>query len=219
MSNGQLQLETGASPRSARGRVACARHAPKAAAGGFTLIELLMTVTVAAIMMAIAIPAMGTFLQNQRIASTASTLMYALSYARSEAVKENNPTTLGVGGIEVCPSLNGATCDNAGNWSDGWIVLTPNPNIAGPLQVLGSLPPGVTVTQTQNPSLPAVIFQGNGMLPSGVIAALGVSYIQFKICDTRAGAFARDVELNATGHVQASPQVGEDVAGNPMNCP
>ena len=115
-------------------------------ARGFTLIELMMTLTVAAIMMAIAIPSMRTFLQNQRIASTASTLMFALSYARSEAVKENNPTTLGVGGIEVCPSLNGATCDNAGNWSDGWVVLSPNPNIVGPLQVLGSLAPGVTVS-------------------------------------------------------------------------
>ena len=141
-------------------------------ARGFTLIELMMTLTVAAIMMAIAIPSMRTFLQNQRIASTASTLMYALSYARSEAVKENNPTTLGVGGIEVCPSLNGATCDNAGNWSDGWVVLSPNPNIVGPLQVLGSLPPGVTVTQ--NAALPAVIFQGTGMLPPGQVAAFGV---------------------------------------------
>ena len=184
---------------------------------GFTLIELMMTITVGAIMMAIAIPSMRTFLQNQRIASTASTLMYALSYARSEAVKENNPTTLGVGGIEVCPSLNGTTCDNAGNWSDGWVVLTPNPNIVGPLQVLGSLPPGVTVTQ--NAALPAIIFQGNGMLPAGQVAGLGVPYVQFKICDTRVGPYARDVELNATGHVQASPQVGQDVAGNPLNCP
>jgi prepilin-type N-terminal cleavage/methylation domain-containing protein len=191
---------------------------------GFTLIELMMTMTVAAIMMAFAIPSMRTFLQNQRIASSATTLMYALSYARSEAVKENNPTTSGVGGIEVCPSLDGATCDNAGNWSDGWIVLSPNPNIAGPLLVLGSLPPGVTVTQ--NAALPAIIFQGNGMLPSGQVAALAVPYVQFKICDTRvnpptgtAPLYARDVELNATGHVQSAPQIGEDVAGNPLSCP
>ena len=57
---------------------------------GFTLIELLVTVAIAGLVMAFAIPAMGTFVKNERLTTQINTLVGHLAYARSEAVREGN---------------------------------------------------------------------------------------------------------------------------------
>jgi len=179
---------------------------------GFTLVELVIVMAVAGVLLALAVPNMRQFMQNQRLSSSAAALITALNYARSEAIKEDVPTTFGVGGVEVCASADGLNCDVAGNWNNGWIVLTPTNAV--PLQVVGPLPAGMTVTQ--NAAMPAVIFQSSGMLPTG---ALAVPQLQFKFCDTRGAAYAREVEVNATGYVAGSPTPGFDVAQVALACP
>ena len=180
--------------------------------GGFTLIELLIVMTVGGIILGLAVPAMRQFVQNQRLSSAATSLVFALNYARSEAIKEDVPSTFGVGGVQVCASADGLTCDPAGAWQNGWIVLSPNS--ATPLQVSGPLPAGVTVSQ--NAPTPQVIFMSTGQLPTG---ALAVAQLQFKFCDPRGGAFAHEIEVNQTGYVAGSPIAGVDVAQVPLVCP
>jgi type IV fimbrial biogenesis protein FimT len=80
---------------------------------GFTLIELLVTLSVAAILITIAIPNFQTFLMSNRMASQANDLITALSLARSEAVKR-------AANVSVCASSDGATCTVS--WAQGWIV-------------------------------------------------------------------------------------------------
>jgi type IV fimbrial biogenesis protein FimT len=80
---------------------------------GFTLIELLVTLSVAAILVTIAIPNFQTFLMSNRMASQANDLITALSLARSEAVKR-------AANVSVCASSDSATC--TGSWEQGWIV-------------------------------------------------------------------------------------------------
>jgi type IV fimbrial biogenesis protein FimT len=179
---------------------------------GFTLVELLVVMSCAGILLGLAVPSMRQFMQNQRLSSAAASLITALNYARSEAVKEDLPSTVGVGGVEVCASADGVNCDVAGNWNNGWIVLSAANAV--PLQVSGPLPTGMTVSQ--NSAMPAVIFQSSGMLPTG---ALVVPQLEFKFCDTRGAAFAREVEVNATGYVAGSPTPGFDVAQVALACP
>jgi type IV fimbrial biogenesis protein FimT len=174
---------------------------------GFSLFELMIVMAIAAILASLAIPAMRSFLQNQQAISAATTLVSALNYARSEAIKED-VSTAGGGGVSICPSSNGVTCDALGNWANGWIVLSSvNP---APLAVSGALPAGMTLTST--PATLKIVFQPNGMttLPA---------MVEFKFCDSRGANWAREVEVSLTGSIQAASQPGLDVSGVPLACP
>src|ERR1039457_2199475 len=92
-----------------RTQPATARPAALGATAGFTLIELMITLTVAAILVTAGVPAFSAFVQNTRLSGQASSLVYSLSFARSEAIKSGAQ-----GGITVCSSINGNTC--GGTW-------------------------------------------------------------------------------------------------------
>ena len=99
---------------------------------GFTLIELIVTIVVAAILSALAIPAFQTFVMNDRDSAQINALAYSFNYARSEAVKEDLP-----GGVTVCPST-GAICSGTAAWAQGWIVYYTDAN--NTVQVLQTIP-------------------------------------------------------------------------------
>jgi type IV fimbrial biogenesis protein FimT len=174
---------------------------------GFTLIELMVSLTVAGILFAIAIPAFNSFLQNDRDTGQANSLVESLSYARSEAVKRASPN-----GIAVCPSANGAACD-AGPWTEGWIVTYIDPVTPGNTIVLQAIPAlsGTnTVTPVAGPAT-GITFNSNGTAP--------LAPFTLRICDQRGAAFARQVEVNLTGRVAASQKPGFSVGGAALACP
>jgi type IV fimbrial biogenesis protein FimT len=176
---------------------------------GFTLIELIVTIGVAAILSAIAIPAFRSFLQNDRDAAQANSLVGSLGYARSEAVKRASTN-----GVAVCPSANGAACD-AGPWTEGWIVTYIDPVTPANTVVLQAIP-ALSGTNTVTPVAgPATGITFNS---SGTVAA-GQAPFTLRICDQRGAAFARQVEVNATGRVAASQRPGFSVSGAALACP
>jgi len=59
----------------------------KSRRAGFTLIELMVTLSVAAILMAIAIPNIRNFLSNNRLSSGVNDLLHSIQVARTEAIK------------------------------------------------------------------------------------------------------------------------------------
>jgi len=56
---------------------------------GFTLIELMITITVAAILLGIAIPSFNYLTVSSKLTTTANDLVTAIGVARSEAIKRN----------------------------------------------------------------------------------------------------------------------------------
>jgi type IV fimbrial biogenesis protein FimT len=186
-------------------------RAPGNSLGGFTLFELLVTMSIAAILMTLAIPAMRHFVQEQQDSSAASSLVANLNYARSEAIKEDLPTGAGIG-VSFCASTGAGanpTCDTP-NWANGWIVLSSANAV--PLQVAGALPAGLTLDTF--PANPAIVFQANGTAPAIAVGANG--RVMFVVCDVRGPAYAREVEVNVTGIIQAAATPGFDVSGAPI---
>lgn len=179
-------------------------------ARGFSLLELMIVLSIAAIVAAIAVPGMRSFLQNQQSLSAATNLMSSLNYARSEAIKEDVQAT-GGNGITMCASTNGTTCDPAGDWNNGWIVQSTNGANVVTLEVTGPLQAGLALTTA--PATPAVTFQPDGTTTLGAL-------VEFTLCDSRGGAYAREVEVDVSGRVQAASQQGFDVTGaTALACP
>jgi type IV fimbrial biogenesis protein FimT len=168
------------------------------------LIEILVTVTVAGILLSLAVPAFSSFVLNDRDAAQINSLAGSFNYARSEAVKRNT-----AGGIMVCPSTDALTCTGT-PWSGGWIVLNLTATDPPPL-VLQAVPE-LNGTNT----LKAVgAAAGITFLSSGLVSAP----LTLQVCDRRGALYARDVEVNATGRVASSQTPGQSVSGAALACP
>ena len=83
-------------------------HMPKRLRG-FTLIELMVTLTMAAVLMLLAVPSMQKLLANQQLSGSASELMTTAMQARSAALKFNQR-------VIVQPT------ESDGDWTKGWRI-------------------------------------------------------------------------------------------------
>ena len=90
-------------------------------AGGFTLIELLVTIAVAAILLTIGVPSFQELFNRNRVATVTNDFLTGINYARSEAVKNAQTTT-------ICMSNDQATCTGNTGWANGWIIWVDRNN-------------------------------------------------------------------------------------------
>lgn len=139
------------------GSLPAARARPRQRTGtaGFTLLELMITVTILAIVAALAAPPFVTMFRTHRAKSVANELLAALNLARSEAARRGQA-------VSVCKSRDGSSCGGSGTqWDNGWMVFV-NENAATEgspavrdsgeliLQVRQNLPAGVTLRPNSN---------------------------------------------------------------------
>ena len=106
---------------------------------GFTLVELMVTISVAAILISVAIPNYQTFVMSNRMSSQANNLITAFGMARSEAVKR-------AANVTVCASSNSTTTTPPtciGSWAQGWIVQD---SAGTPIRVQGALGGATTLS-------------------------------------------------------------------------
>ena len=174
----------------------------------------MVTLAVAAILLAIAVPALRVFIQNNREDAEADSLISSLDYARSEAVKRD-------ANVEACASVVGAAtpaCSDATAWSTGWIVETsgPAPTV---LQVKSPLQGGNTLSGTFNGAgVTHITFEPNGFVKAAAGSGL-YNTTYFTLCDSRGAPYARDIEISAVGAVEASPTTGQTLNGQALACP
>ena len=85
------------------------------AVGGFSLIELMVAVSVAAVLLAAAIPAFSSMMARNQLAVASNELRGALLAARQAAVMQGRP-------VSLCAGTPEAGC--TGDWSTGqWLVF------------------------------------------------------------------------------------------------
>lgn len=112
---------------------------------GFSLIELIVVVTIAAVLLGVAVPSFRDFMATQRVKNTAFDFAADLLLARSEAVKRNASVTLAPAGAA---------------WADGWTVSAGATTLA-----TKTAAPNVTITPDPDPT-PSVAYMGNGRIAS-----------------------------------------------------
>jgi len=85
---------------------------------GFSLLELMITLSVAAILLVIAVPSFRDLMHRSQVSSANNELLASLAYARTEAINRGQL-------VLMCPSANGAAaCAGGKTFDTGWIVYT-----------------------------------------------------------------------------------------------
>lgn len=88
---------------------------------GFTLIELMVSLSVLAVLSAVAIPNLVQFGREARMSMLSNQFLADLANARSEAIKRGRRVVL-------CKSADGLACTSVGHWNQGWLVFEDTNN-------------------------------------------------------------------------------------------
>lgn len=83
---------------------------------GFSLIELMVTVSIAAILISMGIPAFQNYALKQRLNAAVNALHNDLLMARSQAIHRDMQ-------VIACPLKAQSGCTGKTDWSEGWIVF------------------------------------------------------------------------------------------------
>lgn len=119
---------------------------------GLTLVEFLISLAIVSILVAIVVPSLSEFINENRLTSTMSQLVNDLNLARAEAVKRNSR-------VLVCARASTtSTCASVTDWGNGWLVCydgnsddvcdagtADDPN---PIRVVSPLHATLTLTST-----------------------------------------------------------------------
>jgi type IV fimbrial biogenesis protein FimT len=91
--------------------------------GGFSLLELIVAITIAGVLVGLAVPNMRSFNQNNRLTDASNDLLRSLQVARSEAITRQRTVVL-------CASSNPTADTPTCNYDafNGWIVFEDNNN-------------------------------------------------------------------------------------------
>ena len=126
---------------------------------GVTLIELVITLSIAAILMTIAVPSFQDLMRNNRTAVQVNEFLTTLNLARSEAVKRG-------ASVSVCSSINSTACRTSDqtNWAGGWILYVTG---SSPLEIL-RVWPAMSGTATFTATAGEVTFRGTGQAAAAI---------------------------------------------------
>lgn len=169
---------------------------------GFTLVELMITLAIAAIVLAIAIPSFNTQMMNSRSAALGEDFATAMNYARVEAVSRRAR-------VSVCASDDRTNC-NTTDWRAGFIAFVddvasdtatpPVVNTANILRVWQAVDERAVITVTQGGAASFVRFTGTGAL-ARISANPAIINVAFTNCTNDA---ARTITVGMSGLVSVA---------------
>lgn len=146
-------------------------------ARGYTLVEMMVSISIAAILLAIAVPSYHGSRLNSQLRAASNDLIGSINLARSEAIKRGGTVTL-------CASSDGETC--GGTWRQGWVIRAG----ADVIHTAGAVPDGFRITESAGNV--TVLFQSTGV---------DTTAATFTVCrrSPTPGAHERVISMDATG--------------------
>lgn len=219
---------------------------PPPASRGFTLLELLVTVSLAAIILAMGVPSFTSMIANNRITTTANDFLGAMALARSEAIKRGQPVTLCKADFSgTAPECDSSACSSSSGdhcWEQGWLVFS-DVNSNGTvdddndttycegggvdtdciIRVYPALPKvSPPMTLRNSASKRALVYQGVGALKDiaeGATNSASPGNSTFRLCLGSDLAKGRAIPVNATGRAVVQKN-GEPAGSTPLTtCP
>lgn len=189
---------------------------PRRHTTGFTLMEVMLAVTIASILVGVAIPSFRQFILNSRLTGAANDLTIAFTTARAQAIKTHVQTIVC---LSADPTAATPACD--GNGTQGWVVFSDTsgngtPDVGEPVTLRHTAIPNSVKVRT----IPAVNAGFVAYSPSGFskqIAAVGVDLTNIILCDSRGNtaeygannSTARVIQISTTGRSRVSRVVTE----------
>ena len=158
----------------------------------FTLIELMITIAVAAVVLTLGVPSFSSVIERNQLSAYTNQLVSSLHFARSEAVRRNQP-------IKVCHSNNATDCNGTG-YENGWIIFVDDDDDGS----LGSTEELIRV----NEGLPAnYTFNVNGNLDEFAFNSKGISTNQgrFVLCKNNTLSSSRAIFIGPAGRTRLAP--------------
>ena len=95
---------------------------------GLTVVEFLIGFTVIAVIALVTAPSLSGLLQSHQIGTAATELARGLSLAKTEADKRHST-------VRVCPSSDGMSCRQDGDWNRGWLVFSDGNGDGSPQEI------------------------------------------------------------------------------------
>ena len=157
---------------------------------GFTILELMITVSIAAVLLVIGVPAFQNYGAQQRMNASISALHSDLVLARSQAIHLDVQ-------VIACPGNLSDGCTGATDWSQGWIIFSD------------------INTDRQHQQLEPLLRHGQGAEQMAIRGSAGRTTLRFYpngsapgsnssilLCDRRGPEFARKLILSNLGRVR-----------------
>jgi len=169
---------------------------------GLSAVELMIGLAVALIMTTMAVPSYSSAVHKNRISAVTTQLYTSLNTARSVALKRRSS-------VRVCPSDNGSSCRNDGEWSDGWLIFEDvnannTPDTAEIIQLVDDLDGDINIQVAAEVS-DFVQFQ-----PTGAAIGSGGNSGQFRLCHSNSNADSRAINVSASGRVNSVKRTQAD---------
>jgi len=171
---------------------------------GFTLLELMITVAIAAILLAVAIPSFQNTMARAQLTTKTNDFLAGLASAHNEAIKNNTRAVM-------CASTNGAAC-NGTAWTNGWLVFvdTDRDGVLDAGETITNVRPAVNgLTIVGNATVnDTITFSSDGLL-FGLPGTVQVCNLGNALPNVPPNLEkARDIVINAVGRTRIDAAVG-----------
>lgn len=179
-----------------------AAHSPRPR--GFTLLELIVTLSIAGVLLGLAVPAFGGMWRNSQRTVAVNALVHGIFLARSTALTRRHTVT-------ICRSPDGQACSNGtADWQHGWMVFVNLDRDEPPIR------------DDNEPVLAVQAAWGTGTITSNR-RSYSFRPHQHRVvngtvvfCDRRGSAEARAIIINSAGRPRVAKRDSEN---RPLRCP